>query len=85
MKSASVLALVLGVGLSVPASAGDCHGDIAAIDKAMATAKLSDPDMAKVRKARASAEQMDKAKDHEGCKKALLETQSLLNVKHTHK
>ncbi|WP_195930446.1 hypothetical protein [Hyphomicrobium album] len=74
------------MGLAAPAFAGGihCDEDIAAVDKAMATAKLSDADMAKVKAARASAEEMHMAKKDEECEKTLAEALALLGIEDTH-
>jgi hypothetical protein len=81
-----ILATVVAMGLAAPASAGGihCDEDIAAVDKAMATAKLSDADMAKVKAARTSAEEMHAAKKDEECEKVLAEAQALLGIKDPH-
>ena len=80
------LLMVVATGFAAPAFAagGHCDEDMAAVDKAMATAKLSDADMAKVKAARANAEEMHTAKKNEECEKALKEAQSLLGIKDAH-
>ena len=80
------LVTMLTIGLATPVlAAGDhCDADMAAVDKAMATAKLSDADMAKVKAARASAEDLHTAKKNEECESALKEAQSLLGIKDSH-
>jgi hypothetical protein len=86
MMKVRMLAAVVVMGLATPAFAGGehCDEDMAAVDKAMATAKLSDADMAKVKAARASAEEMHMAKKYEECEKALGEAQALLGIKDKH-
>lgn len=86
MMKVRFLAAVVAMGLAAPAFAGGthCDEDIAAVDKAMATAKLGDADLAKVKAARASAEEMRAAKKDEECEKALGEAQALLGIKDPH-
>ena len=86
MMKVRILAAVVAMGLAAPAFAGGthCDEDIAAVDKAMATAKLSDADMAKVKAARASADELRTAKKDEECEKALVEAQALLGIKDPH-
>ncbi len=80
------LITVLAMGFVTPALAGGghCDEDMAAVDKAMASAKLSDADMAKVKAARANAEEMHTAKKNEECEKALKEAQALVGIKDAH-
>ena len=82
----SILAAVVAMGLAAPAFAGGAHcdEDMAAVDKAMATAKLSDADMAKVKAARASAQELHDAKKNEECEKALNDANTLLGIKDKH-
>lgn len=83
---ASMLATVVLVGLAAPAFAGEghCHEDMGAVDKAIASAKLSDADMATVKAARAKAEELHTAKKEEECEAALKDAQKLLGIKDTH-
>jgi hypothetical protein len=86
MMKFRILAAVVAMGLTAPALAGGthCDEDIAAVDQAMATAKLGDADMAKVKAARASAEELRTAKKDEECEKALGQAQALLGIKDKH-
>ena len=80
------LAAMLTMGLTgVALAAGDhCDADMAAVDQAMATAKLSDADMAKAKAARVKAEELHNAKKNEECEGALKEAQTLLGIKESH-
>jgi hypothetical protein len=86
MMKVRILAAVVAMGLAAPAFAGGthCDEDIAAVDEALATAKLSEADMAKVKAARESAEEMRAAKKDEECEKALGEAQALLGIEDKH-
>jgi len=77
-------AILMSAALPVLAAGGHCDDDIAAVDKALSTAKLSEPDLAKVREARASAEGFHTAKKYEECEKALDAAQAILGIKDKH-
>jgi hypothetical protein len=83
----TVLAALAAMVLATPALAagGHCDADIKAVDAAMSKAKLSDPDMAKVKAARAKADGLHKANKEEECEKSLAEAQKLLGIKDPHK
>ena len=80
-------ATLLMMSWLVPATAADdhCAADIKAVDAALAKAKLSDPDAAKVKAARAKADELLKAKKDEECEKSLAEAQKILGIKDPHK
>ena len=86
MTKLGILVAAAALGLAAPAIAGGghCDEDIAAVDKALATAKLSDADLAKAKAARATAEEMHTAKKYEECEAALKDTQKLLGIKDAH-
>lgn len=86
MKKLGILVAAAAMGLAVPAIAGGghCDEDMAAVDKALATAKLSDADLTKVKAARATAEEMHAAKKNEECEAALKDAQKLLGIKDAH-
>lgn len=82
----SLMAAAILLAAAVPAMAGGghCDEDIAAVDKALAAAKLSDADLATVKAARASAEEAHTAKKSEECDKALEPAQKLLGINDKH-
>lgn len=86
MSKLSMLVAVAAMGVTMPALAGGghCDEDIAAVDKAMAGAKLSEADLATVKAARAKAEEMHTAKKEEECEAALKDAQKLLGIKDAH-
>ncbi len=67
------------------AAGGHCDADIKVVDAAVSKAKLSDADMAKVKAARAKADDLHKANKEEECEKVLAQAQKLLGIKDTHK
>ncbi len=77
-------AIILAVAAPAMAGGGHCDEDIAAVDKALSAAKLSDADVATVKAARASAEEAHVAKKFEECEKALEPAQKLLGLKDKH-
>ena len=83
----TLAAAVAAIVLATPALAagGHCDEDLKAIDAAMATAKLSDADMAKVNTARAKAEELHEAGKEEDCEKSLAGVQKLLGIEDQHK
>ena len=78
------VAFVMGIAAPALAGGGHCDEDMAAVDKAMTNAKLSDADTAKIEAARAKAEEMHTAKKSEECEKALAEALVLLGIKDKH-
>ena len=86
MKLTVMTALAV-TALATPAFAGSghCDADLKAVDAAMATAKLSDADMATVKAARAKGEELHKAGKEEDCEKSLADAQKLLGIKEQHK
>ncbi len=84
MKVSLIAAAILLAAVPAIAGGGHCDEDIAAVDKAFAAAKLSEPDMATVKAARASAEEAHTAKKYEECEKALEAAQKLLGIKEKH-
>ena len=72
---AAFLALAAG-----PVLAFHCPADMAAIDKALETATLSDEDMAKVKELRAYGEEQHKAGNHQASVDALAEAMAILKI-----
>jgi hypothetical protein len=76
--------LLLALAVAVASGAAFAHGcpnEMKAIDAKLATnPKLSDADMAKVKKLRADGEAAHKAGDHDGSMKALGEAKKLLGA-----
>ena len=62
------------------AFAGNCPNEMKAIDAKLATAKLADADMAKVKKLRADGEAAHKAGKHDDSMKALGEAKKMLGI-----
>lgn len=77
----NLLIAVLALGFATPAFAFHCPKDMAAIDAALPTAKLSDADKAKVMELRKSGEAQHKAGDHGGSVKTLAEAKKILGLK----
>lgn len=71
----AVLATASGLAL-----ANSCPADMKAIDAKMGAAKLSDADMAKVKKLRADGEASHKAGKHDESMKTLAEAKKLLGM-----
>lgn len=75
------LAFVLLTSFSMPALAGQCPGDMAKIDAALATGpSLSATDLNKVMKFRAKGEKQHKSGDHGGSVKSLAKAMDLLGL-----
>lgn len=71
------------MALATPAFANHCPKDMAAIDAALAkNPKLSDAQMADVKKLRASGEAKHKAGDHKGSVEDLQKAEDILGVPH---
>ena len=80
--------LIIGVALafaSGAAFAGHCPSDVAAIDKAMASSKLSDKDKAEVKKLRDEGDAAHKAGDHAKAITALHKAMDKMGLKHQDK
>ena len=76
--AAAFSALLLGVA---PAAwAGSCPMDMAAIDKAMASAKLNDAQKTQVTTLRAEGEALHKAGQHPQSMAKLAEAKKILNI-----
>jgi hypothetical protein len=75
LATAATLALLAG-----PALAFQCPADMAAIDAALATASLSEADMAKVKELRAKGEEEHAAGNHQASVDALAEAKALLGL-----
>jgi hypothetical protein len=75
LATAATLALLAG-----PALAFQCPADMAAIDAALATASLSEADMAKVKELRAKGEEEHAAGNHQASVDALAEAKTLLGL-----
>jgi hypothetical protein len=72
---ALALALVAG-----PAFAFQCPTDMARIDAALATASLSEADLAKVKELRAQGEEQHQAGDHSASLATLAEAETILGI-----
>lgn len=66
--------------LASPVLAFQCPADMAAIDAALATATLSEEDMAKVKELRATGEAEHTAGNHQASVDALAEAMKLLGI-----
>lgn len=76
--AAAFAAMLLGV--APVALASNCPMDMAAIDKALATAKLSDAQKSEVTKLRAEGEALHKAGQHPQSMAKLGEAKKILNI-----
>jgi hypothetical protein len=76
-KAILVLALTLAPTLAL---ANSCPMQMAAIDAALATAKLSEADLTKVKELRKQGEDLHAAGDHAGSEAALGEAKKLLGI-----
>lgn len=74
-----LLTAVLATASSL-ALANSCPAEMKAIDAKMASAKLSDADMAKVKKLRTDGEASHKAGKHDESMKSLAEAKKLLGI-----
>ena len=77
MKTLLTLLLAIAAG---SAMAFQCPADMKAIDDKLASAKLSDADMAKVKKLRADGEAAHKAGKHDESVKLLGEAKKMLGA-----
>ncbi len=75
-----ILAGAAVLALSVSAFANQCPADMAAIDKAMETASLSDADKAKVMELRKQGEELHTTGKHDESVKVLGEAKKLLGM-----
>jgi len=76
-KSVILVSLATACGL---AFAHNCPNEMKAIDAKLASAKLADADMAKVKKLRADGEAAHKAGKHDDSMKALGEAKKMLGI-----
>jgi len=76
-KSLILVSLAAACGL---AFAHNCPNEMKAIDAKLASAKLADADMAKVKKLRADGEAAHKAGKHDDSMKALGEAKKMLGI-----
>ncbi len=76
-----LFAIALVIASVSQVSAMHCPKDMAAIDAALPTAKLSAADMTKVKKLRAEGEALHKAKKHGESVKVLGEAMEMLGIK----
>jgi hypothetical protein len=76
-KSLILVSLATACGL---AFAHNCPNEMKAIDAKLASAKLADADMAKVKKLRADGEAAHKAGKHDDSMKALGEAKKMLGI-----
>lgn len=75
--------LIVATGLAVASSAAfafHCPADMKAIDAALPQAKLSDAQMAEVKKYRAEGETLHKAGKHQESVDTLAKARKLLNI-----
>ncbi|MBX9812772.1 MAG: hypothetical protein K2Y16_14340 [Burkholderiales bacterium] len=75
--------LIVAVGLALASSAAfafHCPADMKAIDAALPKAKLSDAQMAEVKKYRAEGETLHKAGKHQESVDTLAKAKKLLNI-----
>jgi hypothetical protein len=63
-----------------PAFAFQCPTDMARIDAALATASLSEADLAKVKELRAQGEEQHQAGDHSASLATLAEAETILGI-----
>lgn len=77
-KSLMIGALI--AGFATPALAFSCPKDMAAIDAALPTAKLSEADKAKVTELRKTGEAQHNAGDHASSVKTLAEAKKILGI-----
>lgn len=75
LTATAVLAL-----FAAPAFAFHCPADMAQIDEALATAELSEADMAKVQELRALGEEQHAAGDHQAAVDSLAEAKAILGL-----
>lgn len=75
-----ILAGAAVLALSVSAFANQCPADMAAIDKALETASLSDADKAKVMDLRKQGEELHNAGTHDESVKVLGEAKKMLGI-----
>ncbi len=75
-----ILAGAAVLALTVSAFANQCPADMAAIDKALETASLSDADKAKVMELRKQGEELHKAGTHDESMKVLGEAKKMLGM-----
>lgn len=76
----TALAFALAVGLAMPAVAAQCPQDMAAIDKALQSAQLSDAQKAEVVELRQKGEEQHKAGEHAASVKTLGEAKQILGI-----
>jgi hypothetical protein len=74
------LTAVLAAAFAAPAFAYHCPADMAKIDAALATATLSEEDMAKVKELRARGEEEHNAGNHDASVATLAEAMALLGL-----
>ena len=66
--------------LALPAYAGQCPADMAAVDAALQTATLSEADMAQVKELRELGETEHKAGNHQASVEALAKAKEMLGI-----
>ena len=79
MLRSVLLAFFLSV-IPATAFANECPSIMAAIDAALPTATLAEPDMMKVKDLRAKGEELHAAGDHAGSMAALNEAKEMLGI-----
>lgn len=75
-----ITAILAAALLAAPAFAAQCPADMKKIDAALATASLSEADMAKVKELRALGERQHKAGQHDQSVTTLHEAMKLLGI-----
>ena len=80
-KMKSIFTAALLIALASPALAFHCPKDMAAIDKALPMATLSEADMARVTELRALGEREHEAGNHQASVDALAEAMEILGIK----
>ena len=73
-------AILIFTAFAAPAFAFQCPADMAAVDAALATASLSEEDLAKVKELRATGEEEHAAGNHQASVDALAEAKVLLGL-----
>ncbi len=75
-----IIATFTMLALSASAFAGQCPGDMAAIDAALSTAELSEADMTKVTELRAMGEEQHESGSHADSVATLAEAKAILGI-----
>ncbi|NQV98413.1 MAG: hypothetical protein HQ483_01850 [Rhodospirillales bacterium] len=76
----AALALITVAGLTLPAQAGQCPGDMKKIDAAMSSASLSPEQMAMVKELRQKGEELHKSGGHKASVETLAKAKKMLGI-----